>query len=66
MFSSFLYSKSERNFVNTKVTQMKKPMVFFDKNNMIKILSVEGDYSLYELDSSRCKIINIEERNVLN
>lgn len=63
MFSNLIYSKSERNFVNVKTYQLKKPLAFFDKDNMIKIMSVGGEYCMYELDSVKCKINLVEERS---
>ena len=65
MFSNLLYSKTERNFVNLKTYQLKKPLVFFDKDNMIKIISINGEYCMYELDSVKCKINLVEERTTI-
>lgn len=46
MFGSY----REKDVMNLKTELVKRPLVSFDKESNIKILTMNGEYKMYEID----------------
>lgn len=53
---SLVSSKGEKDLINIKLKKSKRPQIFFDKDNGIKVFSFDGMYYYFLLEISKTQI----------
>lgn len=60
-FKKFFISNLERNFACVKTNATKSPVILFDKDVKIRVISLDGVFQEYELECEKEKIIKVKE-----
>lgn len=54
---SLVSSKGEKDLVNIKLKKSKRPQLFFDKNNGIKVFSYDGLFYYFQFDINKNELV---------